>query len=140
MSIISAVQTYLKTYAELASGSPLWVNHLNAAPTAYAIVPLPGARKLEEYLDGSSLREFPFAFQFAESTMDEAERLANAEFAEALADWLESQTLAGTLPTLATGKTADTIEAVNWGYLEQQGDSGTGIYLITCRLIYDQVP
>lgn len=138
MSLISAVQTYIKTYTGLVSNSPVWVNYLSATPTEYAIVPLPGGKIVEQYIDGSSLREFPFAFQIMESTADDAQRLDNAAFAEAFADWLEAQTLAGTLPTLATGKVADSIEAVNWGYLEQQGESNTAIYLITCRLVYEQ--
>jgi len=138
VSLISAVQTYLKTYTGLVSGAPVWVNYLSATPTEYAIVALPGSRKLEEYIDGSSLREFPFAVQIMESTADDAQRLDNVAFAEAFADWLEAQTLVGTLPTLASGKTADQIEAINHGYLEQQGESNTAIYLITCRLVYEQ--
>jgi hypothetical protein len=138
MSMISAVQTYIKTYTGLVSGAPVWVNYLNQTPTAYSVDPLPGSRKLEEYLDGGSLREFPFALRIIESITDDAERLDNARFAEAFADWLDSQTKAGTLPTLDSGKTAEKIEAVNWGYIDQQGESGTAIYLVSCRLEYGQ--
>ena len=138
MSLISSIQTYIKTYTGLASGAPVWVNFLNAAPTAYSINPQPGARALETYINGSSLREFPFSLQIMESSADEPKRLATAAFAEAFVDWLESQTKAGAFPTLATGQTPYLIEAVNWGYLEQQGESATAIYLITCRLVYDQ--
>lgn len=137
-SVISAVQTYLKTCTELKSGAPVWVNHLNATPTEYAIVPLPGAKKVEEYLDGSSLREFPFAFQIVESTADDAARLDNVAFAETFADWLEEQTEAGNLPTLDSGKTAMSIEATIWGHLYEQGTSETGIYQISCKLTYEQ--
>ena len=138
MSLISAVQTYLKTYTSLVANAPLWVDYLNATPTAYSIVPLPGARKLEEHIDGGSIREYPFAFQIMESTADDAIRLDTVEFAEEFADWLESQTLAGVLPTLASGKTADSIEATLWGYLMEQGQSETAIYQINCKLTYDQ--
>lgn len=138
MSLISAVQTYLLTYTSLASGAPVWVNHLNEQPTAYSIVPQPGARKLEEYINGGSMRDFPFAFQINDATEDDAKRLNNIAFGEALADWFESQTKAGTLPTLAAGKTSYLIEATLWPFLFEQGQSGTGIYQISCRLVYEQ--
>ena len=138
MSLIANVRTYLETYTELESGAPVWVNYLEEVPTAYSIDPLPGARKLEEYLDGSSLREYPFAFRIVESTADNVQRMDNAAFAEAFAEWLDDQTVSENFPTLDSGQTAWKIEAVNWGYLEQQGDSGTATYLITCRLEYDQ--
>lgn len=138
MTIITALRTYISAYAALPTGAPLWVDHLGKEPDQYAIVPLPGARKLEEYIDGGSLREFPFAFQAMLSTAAEAERLESNGFFEAFADWLEAQTEAGNLPTLATGKTPIEIEATSWGFLFEQGDSGTGIYQISCRLEYEQ--
>lgn len=138
MTLISAVQTYILTYTELVSGAPVWVDFLNDQPTAYSIVPLPGTRALETYLDGSSLREFPFAFQIMESTADDAARLENIGFAEAFAAWLETQTKAGTLPTLGAGQVSYEIEATVWGFLFQQGQSETGIYQVSCRLVYEQ--
>lgn len=138
MSLISAVKTYLLTYTGLETGAPLWVNYLNEQPTGYSIVPLPGQRTVEDYIDGSSLREFPFAFQIMASTADEAARLDNIAFGETFSAWLEAQTKAGTLPTLESGKVSFSVEATQWGHLFQQGDSGTGIYQISCRLIYEQ--
>jgi len=139
MILLSAIQTYIKTYGSLVTNAPVLIDFLGEKPTQYAIVPLPGTRIIERYIDGGSLREFPFAFQSTFSTADDVMRLGNNEFYEAFADWLESQTLAGTLPTLATGKMAEKIEAVNSGFLFQEGESSTGIYQITCRLEYSQV-
>lgn len=140
MSLLSAVRTYLAGYTGLKDGAPLWVNHLGPSPTEYAIVPLPGPKVVEIYLNGGSVREFPFAFQSMESTADDLERLESAGFFESLADWFESQTAAGTLPTLATKKTATAIEAMGWAYLFEQGQSETGIYQVQCKLTYDQAP
>lgn len=140
MTIISALRTYIAGYSSLTTGAPLWVDYLGKEPDQYAIIPLPGARKIEEYLNGGSLREFPFAFQATFSTAAEAERLESNGFFEAFADWLESQTNAGSLPALGTGKTALEVEATSWGFLLEQGDSQTGIYQITCRLEYEQEP
>lgn len=136
MSIISAVQTFIKTYTGL--NGLVYVDMVGQNPTEYAVVPIPGTRIVEKYLDNSSLREFNFAFQSVESTADDAARLGNSEFYENFADWLESQTESGTLPTMASGKTAEKIEAVTGGYLYQEGESGTAIYQITCKLTYSQ--
>lgn len=138
MSIINGLRTYLATYSGLKSGAPLWVDYLGSDPTQYAVVPLAGGKIVESYIDGSSLREFPFAFQSMESTADDLERLENNGFFETFADWLETQTEAGTFPTLSTGQTPELIEATGWGYLYEQGNSDTGIYQIQCRLVYKQ--
>lgn len=139
MTLITSLKTYLATYSGLTSGAPLWVDYLGSTPTEYGITPLAGSRIVETHIDGSTIREFPFAFQSTESTADELERLENVGFYEAFADWLESQTKAGTLPTLATGKTATDIEATGQAYLYQQGESQTGVYQIQCKLTYKQV-
>lgn len=138
MSIISALRSYLKNYTGLALGAPVWVNYLGAVPTEYTVNPLPGNRIVEQYVDGSSLREYPFAFQSVESTAADLERLENSGFFEAFADWLESQTELGNLPVLDSGQTPERIEATGWGYLYEQGNSDTGVYQIQCRLVYEQ--
>ncbi len=140
MTIIESVKTFIATYSGLTASVPLSVDALGDTPTEYGIIQLPGNKIVESYINGGSLREFPFAFQSTMSTADELERIINSGFYESFADWLESQTLAGTLPTMETGKTAETIEAVGWGYIQDQGDSGTAIYQVTCRLIYAQQP
>lgn len=137
-TIIDALNTYFLAYSSLKTGAPLWVDFLGQVPTEYSISPLPGNRVLEAYISGGSKRQFPFAFSSMESTADNLERLANIGFYEAFADWLESQTLANVLPALAAGKTPTELEALDSGYLFEQGESGTGIYQIQCRLIYEQ--
>lgn len=137
MSIIESVRNYLLTYSGMADAL-IHVDALGSTPIEYAVIPLPGDRILEEYLDGKSQREYPFLIQSVFSTADEAERIENSGFYEALADWLESQTEAGNLPVMEAGKTAESIEAVSWGFVYEQGESGTGIYQITCKLVYEQ--
>lgn len=137
MSMIVAVRNFLLTYPPMAD-SLIHVDALGGKPTEYAVIPLPGDRKKKQYLDGGSDREYPFLIQSVESTADELERLENSGFYEVLADWLEEQTKAGNLPNLGTGKTAESIEAVSWGFVYEQGESNTGIYQITCKLAYVQ--
>jgi hypothetical protein len=111
MSIIEAIQTYLKSYSNLESGAPVWVDYLGSSPVEYSIQPLPGSIVLESYINGSSLRSYAFAFQSMESTADDLERLGTQGFYEEFAEWMELQTENEHLPTLDSGKTALSIEA-----------------------------
>ena len=138
MSLIQSIQDYVKTYTSLKSGAPVWVGYLGETPTEYAIIPLPGARVVETYLNDKTLREYPFAFQSMESTADDLERLESQGFYEEFAEWLDEQTESGNLPNLGIGKTAESIESTGWGYLFVQGESQTGIYQVQCRLTYTQ--
>jgi hypothetical protein len=145
MSVIAALKTYFTTYATpagLESGAPIWVDFLGPNPTQYAIIPLPGTKIVTWYINGGSVREFPFAFQSMSSTADEVERLGNVGFYEALSDWFETQTEAGILPTLTGSpiKTATAIEYLGWAFMLEQGQSETGIYQIQCKLTYEQAP
>ena len=138
MTVLSAVKTYIQDYSELETDAPVWVNYLGKDPIEYAIIPLPGAGVVEEYIDGSSKREFSFAFQSMESTADELERLETIGFFEEFSEWLDTQTEADDFPSLESGKTPTKIEALGWGFLYEQGESGTGVYQIQCALTYDQ--
>ncbi len=139
MSLISAVHTWLLTYTGLADAAPLLVDTLGSTPTQYALVPLPGVRILQTYISGKTKRQFSFALQSMEFATDDDAREANHEFYEAFADWVEQQNAAGTFPTLATGQTPESIEVLGHPILFQLGDSGTAIYQIQCRLVYEQV-
>jgi len=139
MSIISALQTFIKTYSGLESTS-VWIDKVGPDTVEYGIIPIPGQRIVTEDIDGSSVREYPFALQSSVMTADDATRLANSEFFEEFADWLEAQTDAGTFPTLGTGQTATKIEATLGGALYEQGESQTAIYQIQCKLTFEQEP
>lgn len=138
-NIIEPIKTFIATYSGLTSGAALMIDKLGAVPTEYSIMPLPGSKVIETYINGASKREYPFAFQATLSTADEAARIVNNGFFEDFAAWLESQTNAGTLPTMENGKTAESIEAVGWGFISEQGESETAIYQITCKLTYYQI-
>lgn len=138
MTIIGALRDYIKAYDELAENAPVWVNYLGDNPIEYAIIPLAGERVIESYIDGSATMAYPFAFQSAESTADNLERLESVGFYEAFADWLDTQTESESFPTLASGLTPIAIEALGWAYLYEQGESQTGIYQIQARLVYEK--
>lgn len=137
MSVIDSLRDYIATYSALKTNAPVWVDYLGTDQTEYAVVPLAGTQIVKRYITGKTVREYPFAFQFSELTADNTERVENNEFSESFADWLESQTKAGTLPTMETGKKPTRIEATAWGSLFQQGEK-TGTYQINCKLTYEQ--
>jgi len=138
MSVLSAIQVYIKTYSKLKKNAPVWVNYLGETPVEYSIVPLVGARIVETYLNDHTSREFPFAFQSMECTVDQLGRAATQEFYESFAEWLRTQNEADILPEMDPGQTPFKIEALGNGFLFTQGDSQTGVYQIQCRLEYDQ--
>jgi hypothetical protein len=138
MTIITALRNYIKAYDNLADNAPVWVNYLGETPIEYAIIPLAGERVIESYINGGAVMAYPFAFQSAESTADNLERLESVGFYEAFADWLDAQTEAGVFPTLDTGLTPIAIEALGWAYLYEQGESDTGVYQIQARLVYEK--
>jgi len=140
MAIIDAIATYLAGFSGLEEDAPVWVNYLGPKGTEYSIVPLAGERIVEMYITGATVREFPFAFQSVESTIEQVTRLESIGFYEAFSAWLEQQTIDEDLPTLGTGQTAVEITASTWGFLFEQGQSDSGIYQIVCKLIYEQTP
>lgn len=139
-TVIEGVRAFIATCPSLASGALLLVDHLGETPIQYAIIPQPGEKVVDEDITGGQTCEYPFLFRSTESTADDLERIETSGFYEAFADWLKSQTRAKVLPGLGTGKTAESIEATNWGYLYEEGVSATGIYQINCKLTYRQQP
>ena len=137
MSVISAIRDFVADYDGLENDN-VKIDSVGPDTVEYSIVPLPGQRIVTENIDGSSVREYPFAFRTSALTLDDGTRLVNSEFSENFAAWLESQTAAGTLPTLGTGQTATSIEETLSGALYEEGESGQAIYQIQCKLVYEQ--
>lgn len=138
-SILDALQKFHIAYVPL-ENKLVSVEKMMDNPENFSIAPLPGTRILEEYINGGSVREYSFIFQATFWTADDAARLANNEFFETYAGWLEQKTEAGQLPELPTGQTAVKLEALTTAFLLEEGESDTGVYQITCRLEYEQAP
>jgi hypothetical protein len=139
-SILEGIKAYILTNATaigLEANAALGVDFLGPDKVGYSIATMPGATRLT-YVNGGSFRTFPFAFQASLQTEDDTTRVENGGFFEALSDWFDDQNEANSLPSLPTGKTAYSIEALDSGYLYQEGASGTGIYQILCELTYEQ--
>jgi hypothetical protein len=138
MSVLSAIQEFIKGCSELDSDSPVWVNYLGESPVGYSIVPLPGDKIVEEYITGKTSRVYPFAFQSMESTLDQLARTNVHEFYEDFAEWIRTQSEQGVFPEMDAGQTPFKIEAIGSGFLVAQGDSQTGVFQIQCQLLYEQ--
>lgn len=140
MSIVSGIRDYLIGYAGLAAGAPVWVNYMGPKPTEYSVVPMPGPRYSERYTNGGYLREYPFAFSSSQYTAADLDRVSAEAFFEAFGDWLDSQTEAGTFPDVGAKLHPWKIEATDWGYLMEEGQSDTGRFQVTCKLYFSQEP
>lgn len=139
MSVLLAIQDFIKEYSELKKKAPVWVNFMGPDPTEYSIVPLAGPLITEEYINGKTEREYPFALQSMESTITELARIANQEFYEEFAAWLRTMSNEGTFPDMDDGQTPYKIMALGHGVLLQKSESETGVYQIQCRLEYSQI-
>ncbi len=138
-SVIQAIRDWFATYASLTTGSPVLVDFLGSKPVQYSVVPMPGKQTVWDVDYKNSERTYAFAIQSMLYTADDLTRIANSGFYESLSDWFDSQTLAGTLPSLPSGKSAVQVVAETQGFIYSEGQSQTGIYQIACQLEYDQV-
>lgn len=134
MSDIKAIQDYLLSYQALEDDRPVWVEMLGEEPLSYTVFLVPGKQVTEDIM-GNKTVSYPFGFGAVEVIADNS-ALVTAEFYETFADWLDTQTEGGTLPTLDTGKTALSIEALDTATIIERAEK-TGVFQILCRLIYE---
>ena len=135
MSIIEAVRSYVCTCPLLKDGA-IHVDYLGDLPSEYTIDGVPTSSIVKFYADGGALKQFTFIFAsreyYGEDTLN---NIANSNFYEEFAAWLDVQSSAGVLPVLDEGRIAQRIEAISTGYLFD-GTAGNARYQIQCRLTY----
>ena len=136
-SFAQGIKEYLETYTPLAGG--VYVEFVGETPTEYAVVMLPELEKIEEYIVSGGIYGRHFLLNMRAATVEDADRLQNSGFYEDFQEWLMSQTEAGTLPTLPSGYTALSIEALSNGFLMESSEVlSTAVYSINCRLVYER--
>jgi hypothetical protein len=136
-SIVQGIQDYLKTYTPLSGG--VYLEFVGEQPTEYAVVMLPELEKIQEYISHGGIYGRHFLLNMRAATVEDADRLQSSGFFEDFQEWLMSQTEAGVLPTLPTGYTALSIEALSNGYLMESSEVlSTAVYSINCRLVYER--
>jgi len=138
MSVIEPVITFIESYSGIDSSKMVYADHIDANALSYGIAPLPGQRVIEEDIIGRQLVEYPFSLEFTGNTASDITRVVNIVWTEDFADWLKAKTDALEFPELGAGKYPEKIEATIWGFLDQQSESDTAIYQISCKLTYWQ--
>ena len=136
-SITQGIKTFLETYSPLSGG--VYVEFVGEQPTEYSVVMLPELEKIEEWIVSGGIYGRHFLLNMRAATNEDADRLINNGFYEDFAEWLRTQSDAGTLPDLPTGYTALSIEALSNGFLMESSEVlSTAVYSINCRLVYER--
>ena len=116
-SIVSAICDYFMACPLLKDGV-FRVDALGDQPNEYSIEVGIGTAIVEEYIDGSSVRQKFFTFASREYySLDRIQNIVNDEFYEELADWIEEQNRIGNLPRLPAGMEAERIIIQAPGYM-----------------------
>lgn len=134
-SIIDALEKYF-IGCELLKDGALRVDYLGEKPVEYTIEVLPCEPVVKRYLDGSTVRQYLFAFGSREYySQERLQNIQNSAFYERLADWVETRSMSGILPELPDGMEAQKLEVVSSGYLFD-GSMTNARYQIQLRLLY----
>ncbi len=136
-SIIQGVIDYVTTCPLLKEGY-IRVSNLGPNPVEYGIETVPSNPIVEEYVDGSSVRQYLFAINSREYySIDMLQNIVNSEFYEKLGDWFEEQDAHENFPDIGENKTVQKIELVTYGYLFAT-DRKTARYQLQLRIEYFQ--
>lgn len=134
-SIIEALEQYFLKCDLLKDGC-LRVDFLGEKPVEYSIEVLPCDPIVKRYADGSSVRQYLFAFGSREYySQERLQNIQNSAFYEKFADWVEAKNQSEELPELPSGMEAQGIEVVSSGYLFD-GSMKNARYQIQLRLLY----
>lgn len=135
-SLIESIKAWIKTCDIIVGERVMGVDYLGVEQS-YSIEPLTSDPIVRRYTDGSSVRQFQFAFTSRELyDNSDANNATNNEFYENLSDWVDSQNKLNNLPTLTDAdKTALSVEVMSNGYLFDS-EADTARYQIQLRLLY----
>lgn len=121
---------------ELLRDGAFRIDYLGEKPVEYTLEVLPTDPITKRYADGSSVRQYLFAFGSREYySQDRLQNIKNSGFYERLSDWVEAKSKAGELPELPDGMEATKLQVVSSGYL-YDGSLKNARYQIQLRLIY----
>lgn len=92
--------------------------------------------KLEEYVDGTQIRQYVCQITIRKFSTLDADRLKNSAFMERLQSWFDEQYENDNLPQLPKGCTADEIEAANAMLSEMDITGKKGTYTVQIIMKY----
>ncbi|WMI81844.1 hypothetical protein [Anaerotignum sp. MB30-C6] len=135
--LIESIREFLLGCPFLKDGV-LNVDYLGIAPTEYSVDSIPAKSILKEYINGSSVRQFVFAFGSVEPYGSDVDgNIANSGFYEDFATWMEERNRNKEFPILYGGRNVIEIEAQGAGYVIETSENAAR-YQIQCRIIYFQ--
>lgn len=116
-SIIQGITDYFLGCPLLKDGV-FYVDALGDEPVGYTIEPGITSPMVQEYIDGSSIRQHQFNFGSREYfSLDRLQNIQNSTFYEKLCDWIEEQSKAGILPDMPKGCQPEFIKVQAPGYM-----------------------
>jgi hypothetical protein len=116
-SVIKGIEQFFLKCPLLKDGC-MRVDFLGPDPVEYVIETLPGSPVVKRYVDGSTVRQYLFAFGSREFySQDRLQNIENSKFYEDFASWIEKSDKEGNLPTLPQGMAAEHIAVISTGYL-----------------------
>lgn len=134
-TIIDALTKYFIKCDLLRDGA-MRVDYLGEKPVEYTLETMPTDPIMKRYADGSTVRQYLFAFGSREYySQDRLQNIKNSGFYEKLSDWVEAKSKAGELPELPDGMEATKMQVVSSGYL-YDGSLKNARYQIQLRLVY----
>ncbi|MDD3231487.1 MAG: chloramphenicol resistance protein [Oscillospiraceae bacterium] len=115
-SITAGMREFLST-CPMIDGQKIKVNYLGDKAISYTLDEEPTEEKVDEFIDGSSIRKRLFIFASREAySAAEIENMKVSAFFDSFSDWIESQSNAGNLPKLPVGCEAQSVEVLTSGY------------------------
>lgn len=134
-SIIEALEQFFLD-CELLKDGCLRVDFLGEKPVEYVIETLPCDPIVKRYANGSTVRQYLFAFGSREYySQERLQNIQNSAFYEKLSDWVEEKDRSETFPELPDGMEAEGLRVVSSGYLFD-GSMKNARYQIQLQLLY----
>lgn len=137
-----AVQSIIQGVADFFMKCPLLkdgafhVNGLGHEAIAYSIDVDTADPIVKRYVNGDTLRQFPFTFSSREYySIDRIQNIQNSAFYEMLSDWVEEKNMEEDFPELPDGCCPDSFSVLTPGYIFDE-DMTSARYTIQFRLTY----
>lgn len=138
ISIAKILRNYFAECTLLQNGK-LNFDYLGIEPVEYTIETVPTEPILKKYVDGSTIRQYPFVFASRESFgADVWGNIDTADFYEKLSNWVETQSNLRNLPNFDEEyRYSISLEVTSSGYVFQE-DTDNARYQIQLVLKYYQ--
>lgn len=115
------------------------IDQIAPEPLNYSIESIPSDPVLKKYLNGDTIRSFPFALTARRNFIMEEDREANSGSYEKVALWMEDLSRKRKLPPMDAGQTPQKLQATGCTYVAETADDGdSAIYVMQAQLIFYQ--